>query len=314
MLKSLKYLVLACFLSSLLCGLSSCVFEGLPLCDYGETKVNFVLKLNIDEDLYEYKTLDSINFLTRSDSSEWTMKYWVGIYQDDNPEPFTYIPTTSTTLFLSLFPGKYTFVAWAEPVSDPQGETFYFHTDDFSEMLQKHKYSYKGNDKFKSPYRGLLDNKVSEQTETLYLNLKPAFARLMLYATDTDSISFNPDKIKVTYYNVPGAIHALSGEINLKWNDVYFNSYADQDLLAFDHILSNDYMETQVLLKVEIYNENNKVRSRVDNLEVPLINGGITTVKGNFYSLLVPEDEPVDDGGGGVKIDPEWEATIEIEY
>ena len=120
----------------------------------------------------------------------------------------------------------------------------------------------------------------------------------------------------ISYYDLPGAIDALTGDVNLKWNDVSFTSYPDGDLLAFDHVLSNEKKETSISVKVEIYDDKDELKARVDKITLPLINGGITTLKGNFYSMLIPEDndDNGNSGGGGIGIDPEWEETVEIEY
>ena len=276
---------------------------------------DFTLKLSVKPGLFDYKTLDEEYFGSRN-GSDWPLKYWVAVYKGNSKEPFTLIPSNTTTLPMSLPPGKYSFVAWAEPVPDQNGSTYYFHTDDFSEMLQKHKYDYKGNDEGKTPFRGLFEKNVAFTTKDVAMELKPAFARYKLIATDRDSVTFNTGKIVISYYDLPGAIDALSGNVNLKWNDVSFTSYPDGDLLAFDHVLSNDKRETSISIKIEIFDENEELKARVNKITLPLINGGITTLKGNFYSMLIPEDndDNGNSGGGGIGIDPEWEETVEIEY
>lgn len=283
--------------------------------DLDNVKSNLTINLNVNKGLFDYVNIDTLGYNTR-DKTSWMLKYWIAAYRNNSKEPYAVMPSSATTVPVTLPPGKYNFVAWAEPVENHEGSNFYFHTDDFSELLQKHKYDYTGNDEMKTPYRGILNKTVSFTTEKLDINMSPAFGRYRLLATDRDSATFIPGKIVVTYYDLPGAIHGLTGDINLKWNDVGFTSYPDKDLLAFDHVLSSDIKETTLSLKVEIYDELDNLKARVNKITIPLINGGITTVKGNFYSMLIPDDSPKEDDGnsGGVIIDPEWEGTIEIEY
>lgn len=312
-LKILRHLFLSSLATISCCAMSSCIFEGIPACDYGTSKVNFVLNLNIYDRLFEYQYIDTIDFFTRADSSDWTMKYWVGIYREGSEEPFQYIPTTSQSVDLSLFPGNYTFVAWAEPVPDPSGPTFYFHTDDFSEMLLKNKFNYQGNDFLKTPYRVSEEISILPETPSVDLTLTPAFARYRLIANDRHKIEYKPSKIKVSYYNLPAAVHALNGNLSLKWNDVNFTSTFDDILLAFDHVLSHNSEETSISLKVEIYDDENNIKARVNPLTIPLINGGITTVTGNFFSVLASDDD-FSSGNSGVLIDDEWEGSVELTY
>lgn len=272
---------------------------------------DLTMKLTVNKGLFDYVNIDSVDYSTRN-KSMWLLKYWVAAYRGNSKEPYAVIPSSSTTIQMSLPPGKYNFVAWAEPVENHDGSTYYFYTDDFSELLQKHKYDYEGNDEMKTPYRGLLNQNVAFTTTNLSMEVKPAFARYRLLATDKDSASFKPSKVVVTYYDLPGAIHGLTGDINLKWSDVKFTSTPEDDFIAFDHVLSHNTEETTVSMRVEIYDESNKVRARVNKLTLPLINGGITTLKGNFYSMLVKDDETP--SGGGIGIDDKWEGTVEIEY
>lgn len=274
---------------------------------------DFKLKLNVDKSLFDYQNLDGIDFGSR-DNSSWLLKYFVAAYRNNNSEPFTTLSSGNTTINMSLPPGTYSFVAWAEPVPDLDGKTYYFHTDDFSEMLQKHKYDYSGNDYFKTPYRGLLGQRISFTTSDVEMDLKPAFGRYRLIATDTPD--YKPSKIVVSYYDLPGAVHGLTGEINLKWNDVSFtSSVQEENLLAFDHVLAHNIRETTVSLKVEIYDDQNNLKARVNKITLPLMNGGITTLKGNFFSQIVTDDDKnTSNGDGGIGIDPEWEETVEIEY
>lgn len=293
--------------------LSSCIFEYPPECEFEDGQENqVILHISMDSIFNDYKFIDGLNLNTRSDST-WIRKYWIAIYNEGDKEPFMVLPSLSTEVSLNLYANNYTFAVWSETLPDPNDKTYFFHVDDFSEMLLKHKYDYKGNDPEKTPHRGVLTTTITSNTKDLYIDLKPIYAKYKLVATDEPE--FKPGRIKITYTTIPSSIHAVTGEINVLWGDVSFNSFPNGKTLGFDHVISLDEEETSVSIKVEIYDQEDRLKARVQNLTIPLINRGITTVTGNFYSMLVPdEDIDSDNDLGGVIIDPNWESTIYIEY
>ena len=115
---------------------------------------------------------------------------------------------------------------------------------------------------------------------------------------------------------LPSAINGVTGAINWWWDDISFtNPVKDTlggnvQLLASDYVFSQD-TETSVTVTVEIYDDADILRARKTNLKIPLVNGGITTVKGNFFSYL--ELDKGSGGGAGISIKTEWDATFEIE-
>ena len=263
--------------------------------------------IDIDDRLREYRDIDSTAFYTRG-SLAWGIRYCVAAYRRDERQPYEVKSSFDSRVRFSLPPGKYTFVGWADHTPTYEDKSYYFHTDDFSEVMLRHKYDYEANDLGKMAYSGKNEFRVAYTTNETRLDLHPNIARYQLLATDT--ADFVPGKILVSYFDLPASVNPYTRKINGRWSDVSYVSSVTGNRLAFDQVLAED-SEVTVNASVEIYDDNNNLRARVRKVEIPLINGGITTVRGNFFTTL-----HLDDGmtGGGITIDPEFEETVEIEY
>ena len=263
--------------------------------------------LSIDKSFSDYKDVDSTMFATRG-STAWGLRYCVAAYRRDESEPYMVQSSYDNPIQFNLPPGKYTFVGWADHVPNYDDKSYYFYTDDFSEILLRHKYDYEGNDFAKVAYSGQKDLRVAYTTKSLQIDMNVSVARYKLIATD--SATFTPGKVIVSYYDLPASINPFHKKINGKWNDVSFISSVSGKQLAFDQVLAEN-SEITVKACVEIFDEKDNLRARVRQVEIPLINGGITTVKGNFFTTL-----QLDEGmtAGGIVIDPEFEETVEIEF
>lgn len=270
--------------------------------------------LNVSKCFSPYKNIDSTRYSkvdssllrTRADAS-WQLRYMVAAYRRNSDEPLEVVSSLDNKVKLDLPPDKYTFIGWADYVPC-DGKSYYYHTDEFNEIMLRHKYDYTANDPWKVPYRGSLEQRVAYTTTAASVDISPAMGNYKLLATDTPE--FKPGKILITYIKpMPCAVNGLSGKINYMWNDMSFESEVNDNMLASDYVLSEDE-ETTVYVRVEIYDDRNNLRARVRQLAIPLVNGGVTTVKGNFYSIL---DLDGDFQAGGITIDTEFDATIEIE-
>ena len=263
--------------------------------------------LSLDKSFSEYKDIDSTMFASRG-STAWGIRYCVAAYRRDDTEPYVVHSSYDNPVSFSLPPGKYTFVGWADHVPNYDDKSYYFYTDEFSEILLRHKYDYEGNDLAKVAYSGKKELRVAYTTKSLQLDMNVAMARYRLIATDT--ADFTPGKVLVSYYNLPASIDPYSGKINGLWNDVSFASTVSGKELAFDQLLA-EAEERRVSASVEIYDDRNNLRARVRKVDIPLIKGGVTTVRGNFFTTL-----QLDDGmsAGGIIIDTEFEETVEIEF
>lgn len=271
-------------------------------------RIDMEVLLNMDSRMFDYKDIDSTRYDTRAGSLTWGFRYCVAAYRKDDTIPYAVESSYDNIVSLNLPAGKYTFVGWADRVPTYDDKSYYFHTDDFSEIMLRHKYDYEGNDLAKMAFRGSQEIRVAYTSKSASMTLTPVMARYRLLATDTPD--FTPGKVVVSYYDLPASLNGLNGMINGRWSDVSYLSSVSGDELAMDHVLAQEN-EITVKACVEIYDDRNNLRARVRKVEIPLVKGGITTVKGNFYSIL---DLDSDESAGGIVIDPEFEETVEIEY
>lgn len=222
-------------------------------------RTDLQVNLSLNKSMVDYALVDSLNFSTKA-STDWGMRYCVAAFRRDESVPYDIQTSYEDKVNFLLPPGKYTFVGWADPVPGYEDKSYYFHTDDFSEIIWRHKYDYEGNDYGKSAYRGDKEHRVAYNTKEIDLDLSAAVARYRLVATDT--AQFTPGRIQVSYYNLPASIEGLSGDIKSYWNDVSFNSSVSGFELAFDHVLASAN-EISINACVEIYDDKENLRARV---------------------------------------------------
>lgn len=276
-------------------------------------KTDMIVKIKLDDKFRQYCMIDTV-FETRSSDSQTQLKYYlVATPQNSKAGPFVF-SSFSNDIPVRLTPGKYSFVGWADYESPADSRGVNFYTDDMAELLLRNKYNYSGASIQKIGYRGSKDASVSYTTKKDSVTISPAMGLYRLEATDTSD--WKPVKVKVSYTSLlPAAINAMTGEINWWWSDISYSYPIGGNLADNGNLLASDYVysqetETSVTVTVEIYDDNNIIRARKKNLKIPLVNGGITTVRGNFLSVFDRDREP---GGAGISIKTEWDATFEIE-
>ncbi|MCM1491461.1 MAG: hypothetical protein NC095_11665 [Muribaculum sp.] len=274
-------------------------------------RVPLSININIDRSFSEYTDVDSTMMdamqyrSTRGDPT-WQLQYHVAVYEKGKQLPSDVFSSFENPVKVKARPGKYRFAAWASYTPPISSRSHYFNVDDFSEIMLKQKYDYSGGDSYKVPYRGIREHSVAYTSDTLSMDLSPAMAKFRLIATDTPD--YTPAKTTVSYESVPAAVNGLTGKVNYFWNDVQFSSAINGDELATDYVLSHPE-ETEVFAKIEIFDDENNLRARLTHLRIPLVNGGVTTIRGNFYSVF--DLNGLD--AGGIAIDTDFEGTYEIE-
>lgn len=266
------------------------------------------VSVDLDKSMSPYVDVDSTRIISTRGDPSWGLRYCVAAYRRNETTPLLVESSVVNPVKLMLPPDKYQLVAWVDHVPEDNGKSFYFHTDEFNEILLRHKYDYEGADLIKMAYRGKKEVRVGYTTTKAQISAASAMARLRIVATDKPD--FIPGKVVVSYFDLPAAVNGLTGDVNLRWNDVSFISKVDGDLLAMDQVLAQDSeIITNVL--IEIYDNENTLRARVKNIGIPIVRGGITTVKGNFYSILDLDGSGL--SGGGISVDTEFDGTVEIE-
>lgn len=280
----------------------------IPDDELDKVKIPVTVNITIDKSMSDYIRVDSLDLNNARSSSNPVYRYCLAAYRGNEAEPYEVHYDYDPSFTLSLPLGKFNFVGWADPVYENNGRSYYFFTDDFSEILLRNKYDYMVNDPNKLAYRNKIEHRVSYTSKDISISLTPAMAKYRLIATD--SPDYTPSKVVVSYLNIPSSIDGLSGKINGYWSDVFFNSNIIDDQIATDQVLAQD-SEIKVYARIEIYDDKGVLKGRIKQLEIPLVKGGLTTIKGNFYTSLQQE---VNTGEGGIIIDPDFEETVEIEY
>lgn len=262
------------------------------------------------------ETVDSVFTRGRKRADEcWRLRYYLAAYRRNESEPTEYVTSLEPKITLMLSPDKYEFVGWVDRVPE-NGKSHYFYTDDFSELLMKHKYEYVADNPFKVPYRGASFQSVAYTTTSTTVDCTPAMAKYRLVATD--SLSFQPGRVQITYLGaLPSSVNGRTGHINYYWSDMYYDSKIErQDSvheIAKDYVLSHSDGETNVVVRVEIFDDQDNIRARCSQLVIPLRNAGVTTIRGNFFSMQDFDTPPSTLMGGGIMIDPDFDGTVEIE-
>lgn len=269
------------------------------------------VSLSVDKAMFDYATVDSMveanDAETRSEESPM-LKYYICAYRlrDGYRVGITATEESFDSNFtLSLPLGKYEVYAWADYTWADEEKDHYFHIDDFSDMMLRDKFGYSGTDPYKVAYCGNADLTVSYRTPELKVNLSAAVGKYIIEATDTPD--YEVGKVVVGYpQGVPCSLNLLSDRVIYRWNGVSFESTAT-DCIAYDNILA-DTQPSELAVRLEIYDRKGRLRAKRNCVKFPIVRGGVTHVKGNFYS--VNEDNHGQSGEGG--IDSGFDDTILI--
>lgn len=285
-------------------------------CLLPDYKSSVKVTLDVDTRLSDYKDVsfaDDLNKQTRS-SEHWHLRYTVCAFPEgvSNAVPVASVSSLSSKLELSLPLGKYNVVAWADYVPDESLASQYFHTDDFSDLLLREKFSYSGTDAHKIGFLGSEAVTVSYRTPELTVALSPAMGQYRINATD--SPDYTVGKVLVTYpHGVPSSLNALSGKICHKWYGVSFETMPT-DVVAFDNVFAESE-EIKVPVKIEIYDDKGRLRARRNTLDIPLVKGGVTFVNAKIYTILDPDSGDAPSGGGmGINGDYDDDFIIELSH
>lgn len=299
------------FLTLVMTAIPSCkdkLEEDDDWCLKNSYKKPLVVNVELDKAFSQYTTIDS-TFTTRSRSLDLILKYYVAAYTKDSTEPIVISSSFDNKVEISLHPGKYDLVSWVDYESETDGIGANYYTDDFTELLLRNKYSYFEAATEKLGYWGKKSASIAYTTDSISVLATPAMGQYRLIATDT--VGYKPDKVVVNYSSkIPAAINAKDGSFKWWWDDISFSTTPNGKTLASDFVLSQN-TETTVTAIVEIYDADGYLRARKKDLKIPLVNGGITTIKGNFLSILEVDDNP--SNGSGITINPEWDASFDIE-
>ncbi len=286
--------------------------EEYCLRDNYKIPISVHVELGRDTVFREYMTIDSL--YTRTE--EPYLKYYVAAFPMTEGVPTAVASSVNKDIDMKLHPGRYTMVGWVMYDTGEKSRGYNFYDDDFSELLLKNKYNYTGANPYKIAYHAYEPKNIAYNSTETSLTARPAMGYYRIIATDT--AKFVPTKVMLYYTSLlPASIHGKTGKINWWWNDISYKSGIEHldsvgDLLAADYVLAQNSNELSVTATIEIYDDEDILRARKKNIKIPLKNGGITTVKGNFYSVLELDNDGM--AGSGIHIKTEWDANFDIEF
>lgn len=312
---TVKLLITAAMLPFIACSRDGTEDEEYCLRESYKIPISVHVELGHDTVFREYKTIDSLYLKTRGEEMMPYLKYYVAAFPMTEGVPTAVASSTKKDVNMSLHPGRYTMVGWVMYETGEKSRGFNFYDDDLSELLLKNKYSYTGANPYKIAYRASEPKNLAYNTTDAMLTAKPAMGYYRIIATD--SAEFVPSKVVLRYTSMlPASIHGKTGAINWWWNDIGYTSEIVSldsigDLLAHDFILAQDTKELPMKATIEVYDEHGTLKARKKNIEIPLKNGGITTIKGDFYSFLEVDEDGT--SGSGISIKTEWDAIFDIE-
>lgn len=277
------------------------------------------VSLSVDDSMGPYKdvTYDGdAKKNSRNGDISYSRRYVVFAFRAGTDQLVASAYSSSPNLTLQLPVGKLDVVGWADYSVPGSVLDEFFLTDDISELIVATKHPYVANNHFKHASWGKKNTTVAYNTTYVDVELSSAMAQLRIIATDT------PDNdvanISISYPGrVPCAIDGVSGEVCYSWADVWFESEpvrlnASETLLGYDNVLCND-SETIVPVRIVMTSDDGSVIARCLRVDVPLRRGGITEVRGPFYSIIQNEVPPEGGNtGGGVSIDPSFDDEIVI--
>ena len=134
-------------------------------------KTSFKIRLDVDTHMTDYKDicLDNDNEPETRSAEAWRLRYTVCAYSENGPSdvPVASLSSLSPVIDLTLPLGKYNIIAWADYISDESLNSQYFHTDDFTDILLRDKFSYSGDDTHKIGFIGNENLTVSTELRNL---------------------------------------------------------------------------------------------------------------------------------------------------
>lgn len=238
---------------------------------------------------------------------------------------------------IKLREGRYRFMVWADFIEAGSKVDLFYDTADFASIALRRE-TYIANSDYRDAFRGVLeadlqvkDNGASEH-ETLIIDMRRPLAKFRFIATDVEE--FKDYYLRSILQSALLDLDKLKDEIDMtKFRVVFsysgfmpyiYNMYTDRPvdvrtgvsfsstltdikdgeaMMGFDYIMVGNG-DAGVSLSAVIYDEKGKQLSGINNIEVPLQRGKLTTVRGNFLTSR---------SSGNIQIDSSFDGEFDIE-
>lgn len=220
-----------------------------------------------------------------------------------------------------LHAAKYHIVAWMDYVDDGSLEDKYYSIQSLSSVSIPENGDYIGNNDFKDAYAGSqeLDLTVYRNQWGTSLNrtvtLERPMAKIEIVTTDLDKLDAQTAATDLSSWEIlveyagyfPSGFNAYTDKPNDAREGVSFTG-AMSILSAQEARLGSDYVfvngnESAVYVNLTVYDGNKNVLNQVRGIEVPIVRGKLTSIRGEFLTK---------DFNSGIGIDPDFDGDIDI--
>ena len=220
--------------------------------------------------------------------------------------------------------GSYRIVAWTDYVDVGSSEDKYYVTDDFAEIYLNTSIEHSGNNDYRDAFRGTTLLDMEGDNEVVVEMMRPV-GKYQFIATDLDrlvknmsskatredimrSISQQDYKVKFTYSGFMPCAYNLLDDFNAD-SDTNVSFYGEISVLSdseaqlgFDYVFMNDD-DGAVDVGLVILNKNGEVMASTNSISVPMTQGKLTTVRGDFFTAK---------GSGGIGVNPAFNGDYNI--
>ena len=330
-MKMLRYIFTSVIL---LMSLAGCDIHEFPV--QTQTKVPFELHLDFDTNLPLHTVVPYVrsgSAVMRSRCEDCDVRYLIKAYRVDNVVGENYTADTTVvvtksdidnlnhSVSIELDEGRYAFRVWCDYVKKGSCDDNYYLTSDFKEITLASRDEHPGSDEFRDAFRGIATAIVSETNRQTTVEMLRPMGRFEFISTDisefaaqvkaekgVQEIDWNTYRVVFCYeIFMPYSFNLFNDKTADSWRKVYFesrmtveNADAGEILLGFDYAFV-DYPKTTLSVSVAVYDPNGVVVTMSVPIDVPIVRGKLTVVKGDFLTSKSAS------GSDGVAINPGYE-------
>ncbi len=275
---------------------------------------------------------------TKSGSHEGRVRYVIRLYPVSDKGVTATIPSQEYILYgnvndpyggeftLSLLPGEYDMMVWADWEIPGRENEFYYDVSDFSAITLA---THQGNTDYRAAFRGsqritVLSDMYGRDREPIVIRLERPFAKFEIITNDLnefitknmaklgdpDTKALNLDQlvVKVIYpLYMPHVYSIFTDKPKDSMTGVSFESKITKKSeteasLGFDYVFVNG-SNALVTIQVAIYDKNDELLSLTESMHIPIMRNKHTFVKGSFL---------LQKAGGSIGIDPGFDGEFNI--
>jgi hypothetical protein len=303
-----------------------------------EARINVTLSLSFDTAMPLYQEIIMSDSRSKAQTGQSKLptyvRYIVKVYRNNAA---TRVPICSYVFYqpvsegldfqktVSMPRGPLTCLVWADFVDGANpADDYYYLTDDFQEIILGDRDNYSGNNDMRDTFRGQTTVTVSCSSTSVHVDMSRPMAKYEFIATDlakflsvmtahyAESRSVDLDDYTcVVHYDgfMPCSFNMFTDKPADAWTGVSYtgtlqaSDVEGEALLGFDYVFVNDNRDASIKAYIEVIDGVGDVVARTTTMEIPLLRGHLTTVKGEFLTSHAV---------GGTIIDAEFSGEYNI--